>query len=299
MDRGASVIAKLKNKAKKTGRPLQLYLQLFCQEEFLRRLACSPYADDLILKGGLFIYTLTNFESRSTVDVDFLIKGHANDLETISEIVSEILAQDTGNDFISFTTESYRFISPQRKYHGISLQMSGQIKNTRTPFNVDIGFGDVVVPSPQKRTLPLQLKGFKAPSIMTYSIESTIAEKFDAMLQRLELTSRMKDFYDIYYLANTFNIDGSHLQLAIIGSLKTRGTAFDHNSLNRVLAIAIDSNIQVRWRQFFRRTGLPTIALETVMEAIDAFLRPIWTAISFEDEFSGIWDPEGHVWNKF
>ena len=73
MDKGASVIAKLKNKAKQTGKPLQMHLQLFCQEEFLRKLSMSEYADNLVLKGGLFIYTLTNFESRATIDIDFLL----------------------------------------------------------------------------------------------------------------------------------------------------------------------------------------------------------------------------------
>ena len=74
MDTGASVLARLKNKARAAGKPFSLYLQLFCQEEFLRRLSMSRYADILVLKGGMFIYTLTNFESRSTVDIDFLLR---------------------------------------------------------------------------------------------------------------------------------------------------------------------------------------------------------------------------------
>jgi predicted nucleotidyltransferase component of viral defense system len=74
MDTGASVLARLKNKARAAGKPFSLYLQLFCQEEFLRRLSMSRYADNLVLKGGMFIYTLTNFESRSTVDIDFLLR---------------------------------------------------------------------------------------------------------------------------------------------------------------------------------------------------------------------------------
>ena len=86
MDNGASVISKLKEKSKKTRKPLQLYLQLFCQEEFLRRLSFSKYADNLILKGGLLIYTLTNFESRSTIDVDFLMKQLPNSIEKIQAI---------------------------------------------------------------------------------------------------------------------------------------------------------------------------------------------------------------------
>ena len=82
MDMGASVIARLKNKAKETGKPFQLHLQLFCQEEFLRRLAASRYAENLVLKGGLFIYTLTNFESRATVDIDFLYNNSPEGLRT-------------------------------------------------------------------------------------------------------------------------------------------------------------------------------------------------------------------------
>lgn len=201
MDMGASVLAKLANKSKTSGKPLQLHLQLFCQEEFLRRLALSPYADNFILKGGLFIYALTNFESRATVDVDFLLKQLPGTIDPLQEIIEAILSVDTGNDFITFTSHGFEEISLHRKYRGVSFQLIGHIKNTRTPFNVDIGIGDVIVPGVEKRLLPVQLDDFQVPMVATYSIESTIAEKFDAILQRLQLTSRMKDFYDIYYLS--------------------------------------------------------------------------------------------------
>lgn len=137
MDMGASVIARLKNKAKETGKPFQLHLQLFCQEEFLRRLASSRYAENLVLKGGLFIYTLTNFESRATVDIDFLLRQFPGTIEDIKRMVDEIIAVDSGNDFITFSSRGFETISPQRKYTGVSFQMVGQIKNTRTPFDVD------------------------------------------------------------------------------------------------------------------------------------------------------------------
>ena len=207
-DVGASVLARLKNKARSTGKPFSLYLQLFCQEEFLRRVSMSKYASNLVLKGGMFIYTLTHFESRSTVDIDFLLRQLPNNVEEIQKIIDEIIAVDTGNDFIVLTSKGFETISPQRKYNGISFQLTGQIKNTRTPFNVDMGVGDIIIPSPQKRTIPTQLDDFAAPLVMTYSLESTVAEKFDALLQRLELTSRMKDFYDIYYLSSVFDFDG-------------------------------------------------------------------------------------------
>ena len=132
-DKAASVLAKLKNKARATGISYQQCLQLFFQEEFLRRLAASPYAENFVLKGGLFIYTLTNFESRATVDVDFLMRGLNNDLGRMDAILAEILAVETGKDFVTFRAEKAEPIALQRKYHGVSTQITGLIKNVRVP----------------------------------------------------------------------------------------------------------------------------------------------------------------------
>ena len=297
MDMGTSVLARLKNKAKETGRPFQLHLQLFCQEEFLRRLAASKYAQNLVLKGGLFIYTLTNFESRATVDVDFLLRQLPGTVEDVKKILDEIIAVDCGNDFIAFTSRGFEMISPQRKYKGVSFQLVGHIKNTRTPFDVDFGIGDVIVPASQKRTIPVQLDGFNQPEVMTYSLESTIAEKFDALLQRMELTSRMKDIYDIYYLATMFDFDGRALQQAIFETLQNRGTDYDKNSFDRVIALADDSNIQVRWRQYLRRMKMPELDLKEVMPVIDRFLRPVWEAIITEQEILAKWDSKKQIFH--
>ena len=295
MDMGTSVLARLKNKAKETGRPFQLHLQLFCQEEFLRRLAASKYAQNLVLKGGLFIYTLTNFESRATVDVDFLLRQLPGTVEDVKKIVDEIIAVDCGNDFITFTSRGFEMISPQRKYKGVSFQLVGHIKNTRTPFDVDFGIGDVIVPTSQSRMIPVQLDGFDSPEVMTYSLESTVAEKFDALLQRMELTSRMKDIYDIYYLATMFDFDGRALQQAVFETLQNRGTDYDKNSFDRVIALAEDNNIQVRWRQYLRRMKMPELDLKEVMPVIDRFLRPVWEAIVTEQEVLTRWDSKNQV----
>lgn len=149
-DRAASVLAKLKIKSKETGKPLQLLLQLFCQEEFLRRLSHSEYKDNLVLKGGLFIYTLTNFESRATIDIDFLLRKIPNNLEDIKRIIDEIIGTDTENDFIELESRGFEIISEHRKYSGFSFQIIGKIKNSKTPFNVDIGVGDVIIPEDER-----------------------------------------------------------------------------------------------------------------------------------------------------
>ena len=295
-DIAASVLAKLKNKAKASGISYQQCLQLFFQEEFLRRLAGSEYAQNFVLKGGLFIYTLTNFESRATVDVDFLMRGLSNDLARMDAIIGEILAVDTGNDFVTFKAGKTQPIAVQRKYHGVSTQIIGCIKNVRGPFNVDIGVGDVIVPGAQRQAIQTQLDGYDKPEILTYSLESTIAEKFDAILQRFELTGRMKDFYDIYYLSRKFDFDGLKLQTAIQKTLRNRGTAYEKDSFQRVLALRDDGDMHTKWRYFLRTLGNPEMAFSSVIGGIETFLLPVWDAISNDIELQKVWIATSTKW---
>lgn len=289
-DIGASILAQLKNKSKASEIPYQHCLQLFFQEEFLRRLTKSRYAENFILKGGFFIYTLTNFESRATVDVDFLLRHMSGDLAHMDKVIEEIIATPTGNnDVVILTAKKTERISPQRKYPGVSTQIIGHIKNVRVPFDVDVGIGDVIVPNPQIRSMPTQLDGYEAPEVLTYSLESTIAEKFDAILQRFELTGRMKDFYDIYYLSQTFNFDGRILQEAITQTLSTRGTPYERNSFERVVALAEDADMQTKWRYFLKTINGRKLPFADVISEIERFLRPVWDVIVSEKEFFGAW----------
>lgn len=295
-DIAASVLAKLKNKAKSSGISYQQCLQLFVQEEFLRKLSKSGYEDNLILKGGLFIYTLTNFESRATIDVDFLLRAASNSIEDVKELINKVINTPTGNDYITMTAKGFEEISPQRKYHGISAQIIAQIKNVRVPFNVDIGVGDVIVPRAEERKINTQLPDFEAPIIMTYSLESTIAEKFDAILQRFELTGRMKDFYDIYYLARTFDFDGAKLQTAIMRTLERRGTSYDRDSFKRVVALAEDEDMQKRWRYFLKNIKDDALEFAVVIDEIRTFLEPVFEAIVNEDEWQEQWNSTEQQW---
>lgn len=296
-DKAASVLAKLKNKAKISGISYQQCLQLFMQEEFLRKLSKSGYEDNLILKGGLFIYTLTNFESRATIDVDFLLRGFSNSIEDVKSMIGKIIETSTGNDFVSMTAKGFEEISPQRKYHGISTQIIGQIKNVRVPFNVDIGVGDIIVPKAEERKINTQLPDFEKPVIKTYSLESTIAEKFDAILQRFELTGRMKDFYDIYYLARTFDFEGAKLRAAIFETLKKRETPYDRDSFKRILALSEDEDMQKRWRYFLKNIKDGTLEFAVVIKEMQKFLEPVFDAIVDEEEWKKNWTFK-QKWNR-
>lgn len=296
VDKAASVLAKLKNKARASGISYQQCLQLFVQEEFLRKLSKSGYEDNLILKGGLFIYTLTNFESRATIDVDFLLRAASNSIEDVKVLIKKIINTPTGNDYISMTAKGFEKISPQRKYHGISAQIIAQIKNVRVPFNVDIGVGDVIVPCAEERAINTQLPDFEAPIIKTYSLESTIAEKFDAILQRFELTGRMKDFYDIYYLAGTFDFDGAKLQMAIFETLQRRGTPYARDSFKRIVSLSEDEDMQKRWKYFLKNIKDNTLEFAIVIDEIRTFLEPVFDAIVNEKEWQNSWNSTVTRW---
>lgn len=296
MDRAKSVIAKLKNKSAITGKPLQLHLQLFCQEELLRRISLSRYVDNLVLKGGLFIYTLTNFESRATIDIDFLLRDFPSNIEDIKRIIGEIINVETEQDYVVFEILHFSEITPLRKYKGTSIQLVGRIGNTRTPINVDFGIGDVIVPSSEMLNIPTQLDEFDSPRINTYSLESVIAEKVDAMIQRYELTSRMKDLFDIYYLANTFVFEGKKLQTALIQTLDNRGTNYQKNSLERIMKFAENQEMLKKWSAFLRKQKISEPSLTRVIEVIGQFIQKLYNCSFDETEFVGRWNPDTLNW---
>lgn len=299
-DIGASILAKLKNKAKASGISYQQCLQLFFQEEFLRRLEKSKYAGNLILKGGLFIYILTEFESRVTVDIDFLLERMNGDMKHIDEVISEILGTPTGNNVtVILLAKKSEPISLLRKYPGVRSQIIGKIKNILVPFDVDIGMGDVILPKAKKHRVKPLLDGFLAPTILTYSLESVISEKLDAIVQRFELTGRMKDFFDIYYLSHKYDFDGKNLRDAIKQTFTNRGTPYGREYFSRIKSLADDKDMQIKWRHFLKSIQGKEISLETVIEGIVWFLEPVWNAILNESEFQKKWSNSDSRWSTF
>lgn len=295
-DIAASVLTRLKNKAEESGRSYQLCLQLFCQEEFLRRVQKSKYFENLVLKGGLFIYALTNFESRATVDVDFLLHNIPNTPEQLKPILEEIVQSDTGNDFISFEIKSVEPIAIAKKYAGIGACVVAKIKNTKTPFGIDFGVGDVIVPHQEKREIPTQLEGFDAPYINTYSIETTVAEKLDAILSLMEFSSRMKDYYDIYYLSNKFDFNGEMLRDALTKTFENRDRTYQIEDFSRVISFAKDNNMQKKWTAFLKKMKVQAIAFDDVLNSMDIFLSELYKTVVINTEFDKSWSAVNCKW---
>ena len=295
-DKGASVLMRLRNKSVESGRSYQLCMQLFCQEEFLRRVEKSVYTENLVLKGGLFLYSLTNFDSRVTVDVDFLIRHEPNTPERLQEILEEIITTETGNDYITFEIRAIAPIAVAKKYAGIGASIVARIKNTRTPFSIDFGVGDVIIPHQEKRQIPTQLSGFEAPIVNTYSVETTVAEKLDAILDLMEISSRMKDYYDIYYLANKFDFNGAVLTEAILRTFENRNRQYTMEQFEQIMAFDSDDGMQKKWKAFSRKISSKTEDFKSVLDMIKLFLEEPFKAISEDRGYTKQWSATEQIW---
>lgn len=295
-DMGASVLARLKKQSHDTELNYQSCLQLFAQEEFLRRLELSGYADNLILKGGMFLYILTKFEGRPTMDIDFMLRRLSNDLAGIKQVMEKICLTDTGNDFITMEVVGTEEITPEKEYPGVKTKLMARIKNVRIPFSIDVGVDDVIVPGTVQREVCTRLDGFRPPQIYTYSLESTIAEKFDAILKRMTATSRMKDFYDIYYLSHLFNFDGRKLQEAIFQTLQHRGTAYERDSIEKIRAFEENEFLQNLWKNYNPGPELEIPDFHTVLIQIERFIGPVYEKIVQEDEMFLAWSATKNTW---
>ncbi|SHH02451.1 Nucleotidyl transferase AbiEii toxin, Type IV TA system [Anaerosphaera aminiphila DSM 21120] len=291
-----SVLARLKNKSKERKIPLQQLLNLFCQEEFLRRLSKSKHRDQLILKGGFLLYSISGFTTRPTVDSDYLLKGYSNNIEEIEELVIDIIESPTENDFIKLKIRTIEINQEIREYSGARINLEGTIGRTKTPFSIDFGVGDIVVPSYIERIIPVILGDFEKPKIFTYSLESTIAEKLDSIISLMGATSRMKDFYDIYYLATNFDFEGKQLKNAIYKTLSNRSTPYNEDSIQGIRELGNDEIMQKRWNNFCDKVLGYKLDFSVVLNSITKLIEPPFESIVDETKFTKKW---GHAEGKY
>ena len=275
----ASIQAKLRNLAKTKGLDFVLVSRLYMQEGVLRRIALSKFAMSFCLKGGLLLYSISGFTSRPTQDIDLLGSNIPREEAKIREIFKEILSIQV-EDGLLFTTETITLqkITEGADYHGQRLKVECRLGTIRTNLKLDIGFGDLIYPGPLQMDYPtlLQTNSFK---ISAYSLESVIAEKFDAMIVLDARNSRMKDFYDIYNLLTKHNIQPSTLNKAIKLTIQQRNTntpkspaVFQESFANN------PRNLQL-WDAFLSRIKADVIDFSFVIQAIKERLEPIYKEI--------------------
>jgi hypothetical protein len=289
----ASVRQRLINRAKSDKRPFNELIQYYAMERFLYRLSRSAHADRFILKGALMLRAWRSPEFRPTMDIDLL--GRTSNEETgIVAQIRDIMAVVVELDGLTFDPDSIRSerITEDADYEGIRVRFRGMLTSARVSMQIDIGFGDIVYPGPQESDLPTILDS-PAPRLLCYSQESTIAEKFEAMVKLGVLNSRMKDFYDIWLLSRQFDFDGANLAEAIRLTFDRRGTVLpaDIEAFNKTF---IDSK-QVQWTAFWKRIQQDHIpaSFNDIVSAMETFLSPLVSALSQGNPKPASWTAPG------
>ncbi len=291
----ASVHQRLLDKARRDGRPFNEMLQYLAMERFLYRLAESPHAANFILKGALMFSAWKVLLPRPTMDIDLLGRA-SNDLEHIAETVRQICHQSVEEDGFVFDPQTVNAsrITEDSDYEGVRVRFRGSLGNARLAMQIDIGFGDEVVPEPQDIEFPSMLN-FPVPKLKGYTRESSIAEKFSAMLQRGEINSRVKDFFDIWLLSRQFDFDGQALQIAIASVLSKRKTelVLPITAFQDEFAKSPGKNNQ--WQGFLRKNHLDYAPdqFDEVVALVETFLSPVLEALENEQTFSHTWKPAG------
>ena len=221
----ASVHQRLLNYARANNRPFNEVLPYFALERFLYRLGSSPYCDQFVLKGALMFTAWQTPFSRPTRDID-LLGRMSNSVEHVVSVIREICQQEKPEDGMRFGAEGVggERIVEAAQYEGVRVRFRAHLGEARVPMQIDVGFGDPLVPGASLIRLPTILD-FPAPTLQGYSRESAIAEKLQAMVYLGEINSRMKDFYDIQMLATHFAFDGTVLARAIRETFTSRHTA--------------------------------------------------------------------------
>ena len=291
----ASVRQRLLNIARDTGRPFQELLQYYAMERFLYRLSRSSYADRFVLKGALMLPIWSAPVSRPTRDIDLL--GHLDHhLEYLIDVIRQICRQDVEPDGIVFDCDQVEGeeIREAATYGGVRIRFPGSLGTARVRIQIDIGFGDVIIPSAADILYPTVLD-FPAPALSGYTRESMIAEKLETMVTLDAANTRMKDFFDIWLLSHQFEFDGTSLAAAIHETFSNRKTEMPARSfaLSRDFS-DMPAKIQ-QWQGFLRNMRIETVPGEfgEIIDDIGRFLLPIVEALSSNRSFRGTWRATG------
>ena len=287
----ASIKERLRNIAAQTGKEFQSVIRQYIQERFLFRLSKSIYSNNLILKGALLFLAYDISRTRPTKDIDFLGTSVSNEKDEIAEIIKEILkiSCEDGLRFESDTVQAENIVETG-DYHGVRIKLYAYLENSKERVQIDVGFGDKISGGPIEIDFPTLLD-FPAPHLKVYSIESAIAEKFEAIVSLQLETSRMKDFYDIFYFAEHYEFKMELLKNAILLTFNHRETDIElrKNIFNE--KFKRDKKLQKYWTAFLERNKFNTEnSFSNVVDKISLLIEPIFSNNNLN------WNSKKFIW---
>lgn len=278
---GKSNRDKLLNLAKQTkGADYNLILLRFVQERFLYRLSLSAYRENFFLKGGALLFAHDRFAARPTRDMDFLGDRISRDKENIKRIMLEICSIACEEDGVTFDCGEEEIwledITVEKEYNGTRVHMTAHMDTIVQPFAIDVGFGDVIVPEPVNLDYPLLLEDLPEVNVAAYSLETVVAEKFQTMIDRGTINSRMKDFFDVYMILKSGKVDLGLLKEAVAEVFENRGTKADPDSVVFSDGFAQDQMRQTMWKAYLKKIKYKEeLPFEDVMAVVREVLRPM------------------------
>ncbi len=294
-DVGASVRQRLLNQARAQGRPFQELLQYFAMERFLYRLSRSPLRDRFVLKGALLLTAWRAPLSRPTMDID-LAGRTSNNLDHIAEHIGAVCETVTEPDGIVFDRASIEVsrIKEDAEHEGVRVRFHALLAKARIPMQIDIGFGDVIIPGPTEVEYPTLLE-FPAPVLQSYPRETVVAEKLEALTVLGVLNSRMKDYYDLALLSRMYAFEGELLTTALVATFRHRGTSVEAEPVGLTDAFCADPAREVQWRAFVRRSRSlqEPGGLEQLVAEVRRFALPPLAAVASGQSFRRHWSAAG------
>ena len=236
----------IRNLSKEVGIEAHVLIRKYMMERFLERVSSSKYNGSFILKGGMLVAAFVGVEARATMDIDTTIKGIPVTMVDMERTITEISNIDL-EDNVKFRIKKVSEIMDEAEYSGIRFSMDALLDGAVIPLKIDISTGDVITPREIAYSYKLMFEDSTIP-IMTYPIETVLAEKLETVISRSITNTRMRDFYDIHILLKSQNIDADILALALERTAKKRGNFNLLENAESVLkAVKSDEDMKRLW----------------------------------------------------
>jgi len=285
----ASVRQRLLNHARTQGQDFQLVLTHYAIERLLYRLQHSEYAGRFVLKGAMLFRVWEGASARQTRDLDLLGFGEPDGIAAVfRDLAGHTVMPDDG---LAFEPASVRAepIRDQAEYRGQRVRLQATLDAARIPLQIDVGFGDIVTPAPLEAEYP-PLLDLPAPRIRMYPRETVVAEKFQAMVSLSTANTRVKDYYDMWHLAQTYQFDGESLGNAVRRTFGRRATDVPTAVPLGLSGAYLDDPNRVRqWTGFSGQVGADSlVSFPQAGATIRDFVLPV-----IKSDFTGVWRPGG------
>lgn len=245
---------RIKSVAKQNNADARTLMRIYMMERFLERLAQSEYRDNFIIKGGILVTAMIGVAHRSTMDIDTSMKNLNLSAEDALRVVNRVKDIDL-DDGVSFDVKDVSNIMDEMEYPGIRVTMNANVGRLITPLKIDISTGDVITPRAIEFNYDLLLED-RSIKLWSYNLETILAEKLQTVLARGILNTRMRDFYDIRMLLDTYEdkVNKAVLKDAFAATCKKRGTDHLQEQAEEIIKIIeADEQLQVLWRAYQKK----------------------------------------------